>query len=165
MKFVKNMGWVVSAVVMGYMAWNSDLRSQAINTLSYVAELGKQSEIDQLAWELRSLEQEAAEIGLEMAQYQDLVEAMPDSTSAEAFQRRIKHLQSRMLANQVAEGHRVAKIDRAVEPARDLLNKRADRLGYQREGTTIVFLDADQPNQQSQKRYNVSTAKTANGCK
>jgi hypothetical protein len=163
MKMVKGLGWLVAAGAMGFMAWNSDVRTKAIETLAYIAEMGKQSEIDQLAWELKSLEQEAAEIGLEMEQYQQLVSAMPNSTSAAAFERRIKHLQSRMLANQVAEGHRVAKIDRAVEPARDLLNQRADRLGYHREGTTVVVIDRPTDAQTAQQ-FAVTPARGAKGC-
>jgi hypothetical protein len=163
MRIFRGMGWFLVVSLIGYAAWNSEIRTKAIETLSDVVARGKQSEIDRLAWELRSLESEADEIGLEMEQYQQLVDAMPDSTSSTAFERRIKHLQSRMLANQVAEGHRVAKIDRSVEPARDLLNQRADRLGYQREGTMLVLMDSPSAEQNPQQ-YVVAPARGAKGC-
>jgi hypothetical protein len=163
MRIFKGMGWFLAVSLMFYAAWNSEIRTKAIETLSYMVALGKQSEIDRLAWELRSLESEADEIGLEMEQYRQLVSVMPNSTSAAGFERRIKHLQSRLLANHVAEGHRVAKIDRAVEPARDLLNQRANRLGYQREGTMVVLVESPSTEQSSQQ-YVMAPARGAKGC-
>lgn len=163
MKIMKYSGWMVAAAMTSYMAIQSDFAGQVLRTASFVSELRTRAEIDQLASEVEELEEEAAEIGLEMDQYEELVAALPNSKSSSGFERRIKHLRSRLLANQVAEGTRVAAIDKAVEPARDLLNRRADRLGYQREGTSFVLVQ-DKTTREVKSEYTVSPARVAGGC-